>query len=63
MSRKRLQRNAFSAATDASIAAYAASGQRMHALTGVFGLLGAGLIVLLGLTWALGLLPGAVRLF
>jgi len=52
-----------SAASDASIATYLAAGDRMRVLTGIFGLICVGLIALLMLTWALGLLPGAVKLF
>jgi hypothetical protein len=52
-----------SVASEASIAAYLAAGDRAHMLAGIFGLVCVGLIaLLLMLTWALGLLPGTVRL-
>jgi hypothetical protein len=51
-----------SVASDASIAAYLAAGDRVHMLAGIFGLVCVALVALLMVTWALGLLPGTVRL-
>jgi hypothetical protein len=51
------------AATDASIARYLASGERMHVIADVGWKICAALAVLIIVAWALGLLPGAVRLF
>jgi hypothetical protein len=51
-----------SADSDASIAAYVAAGDRMYMLAGMFGLVCVGLIALLLLAFALGLLSAVVRL-
>ena len=50
-------------ATNASIAAYLGAGERMRGLMDVTWTLRAVLIVLVLLAWAVGLLPGAVKLF
>jgi hypothetical protein len=52
-----------SPATQASIAAYLGSAERMLAVTDVAWKVCAGLIVFVVVMWALGVLPGAVRLF
>jgi hypothetical protein len=51
------------AATDASIAAYLGAGERMQSLMDLTWKTCAGLLVLIVVAWALGMLPVAVRLF
>lgn len=51
------------AASDASIARYLAAGDRMRAIMDAGLKICAALAVLVIAAWALGLLPGAVRLF
>lgn len=51
------------AATDASTAAYLASSERMGVVVDLCWKVCAGLIVLVVLAWAVGVLPGAVKLF
>ena len=51
------------AATDASIARYLASGERMLVIADVGWKICAAFVVLIMVGWALGLLPGAVKLF
>jgi hypothetical protein len=50
-------------ATDASIAAYLGAGERMQTLMDLTWKACAGLLVLIVIAWAIGLLPVAVRLF
>jgi hypothetical protein len=50
-------------ATEASIARYVAAGERMRVFADVALKICAALAVLIVVAWALGLLPGAVRLF
>jgi hypothetical protein len=50
------------AVTD-SIAAYIASGERVRALMDLAWKVGLGLVVLVVLAWAAGVLPAAVKLF
>jgi hypothetical protein len=50
-------------AESASIARYNLAAARTLTLSNVVGTIGVGLFVLIALAWALGLLPGAVRLF
>jgi hypothetical protein len=47
----------------ASIAAYLESGRRIRGLTDVALVVCVGMFVLVALAWALGVLPGAVKLF
>ena len=47
----------------ASIARYNLAAARALALSNLVALIGVGLFVLIAVAWALGLLPGAVRLF
>ncbi len=49
--------------TDASIAAYLGAGERMQTLMDLTWKTCAGLLVLIVIAWAMGLLPVAVRLF
>jgi hypothetical protein len=49
-------------ATQASIAAYLGSAERMLAVTDVAWKVCAGLMVLILVAWAAGVLPGAIRL-
>jgi hypothetical protein len=49
--------------TEASIASYLGAGERVLALAQLGLWICLGLIVLVALTWAAGVLPGAVRLF
>ena len=49
--------------TDASIAAYLGAGERMQTLMDITWKSCAGLLVLIVIAWAMGLLPIAVRLF
>lgn len=53
---------AMGAATDASIAAYIAAGERMRILAGWVALAGVGVMLIVAIAWALGVLPVAVRL-
>jgi hypothetical protein len=53
----------FSPATDASIAAYMASGERVRTLMDIGWKVCLALFVLVALAWAFGALPGAVRVF
>ena len=50
-------------ATQASIAAYLGSAERMLAVTDITWKVCAGLLVIVLVAWTLGVLPGAVRLF
>ena len=50
-------------ATEASIATYLGSAERMLAVTDLTWKLCAALLVLILVAWAAGILPGAVRLF
>ena len=52
-----------SPAANASIANFVRAGEQMLTLMDVTWKVGAGLFVLVALAWALGVLPGAVRLF
>jgi hypothetical protein len=52
-----------SPAANASILVYVRAGAQMLTLMDVTWKVGAGLFVLVALAWALGALPGAVRLF
>jgi hypothetical protein len=52
-----------SAAIDASIDAYLGAGDGMAMIMGLTLKVCAALIVLIAVAWALGVLPGAVRLF
>ena len=49
-------------ATQASIAAYLGSAERMLAVTDLTWKMCAGLLVVIVVAWALGVLPGAIRL-
>ena len=49
--------------TQASIAAYLGSAERMLAVTDLTWKMCAGLLVVIVVAWALGVLPGAIRLF
>ena len=53
----------FNAETDQHIASYLAAGDRVAAFMGFTLIVCAVLLVLIAGGWALGLLPGAVRLF
>ena len=50
-------------AATASTTRYAASAERVLAVSDVGWKLGVGLVVLIVIAWAVGVLPGAVRLF
>ena len=50
-------------ATDASIAAYMASGEHVRGLMDLVWKVCLGLVVVVALAWVFGALPGAVRLF
>ena len=52
-----------SAAAAASIAAYVAAGERMRIIAQWLGLACVGLLVIIAVAWAMGLLPLAVALF
>jgi hypothetical protein len=54
---------AVSAATDASIAAYLAAGEGMRILAGWVFVACLGLMLVVAIAWALGVLPVAVPLF
>jgi hypothetical protein len=56
-------RPAESSAVDASISRYLMAGERVRGVMDLGYKLGIGLLVLVALAWAFGLLPGAVRLF
>jgi hypothetical protein len=51
------------AASNAGIEAYLSAGDHMAMIMDITGKIGMGLIALIALAWALGVLPGAVRLF
>jgi hypothetical protein len=52
-----------SAAADANIAAYLNAGDRMRVIMELTMIACAGLLLVVIVAWAVGLLPGAVRLF
>ncbi len=52
-----------SPAASASTTRHLASAERVLGMTDVGWKLGVGLVVLIAIAWAIGLLPGAVRLF
>jgi len=52
-----------SSAIDASIAAYLAAGERMRIVARFVGFASVAVLVVTAVAWALGLLPGAVKLF
>jgi hypothetical protein len=51
------------AASNAGIEAYLGAGDHMAMIMDITGKIGMGLIALIALAWALGVLPGAVKLF
>lgn len=51
------------AATEASVAAYLAAGERMGVFVDICWKVCAGLMVLVALAWVFGLLPAAVKVF
>jgi hypothetical protein len=60
---QRLDESDLSDSPSASIAQYLDSGKRVEALTDFVWKIGIGLVVLVVLAWAVGALPGAVKLF
>ena len=54
--------HASSAIADASIAAYLAAGERMRIVAQWVGIACVGLLVIIAVAWAMGLLPKAVEL-